>query len=115
MSKAITFQEVYCASRLVNREEFETAFLREMLHPIGKPFSILVLMLRPAFFRDELSLISTIGSASEFKDFVASRNKLVDFTLYQIAPWRKLFGIRTSGRKLFQIGNKVSSKTFRDR
>ncbi len=112
MGESITFKEAYCVSRRLERDEFERAFLREVLYPIGKPLSIPLLMLHPSFFRDELSLISKIGSASEFKDFVAHRNKLVDFTLYQIAPWRKVAGIRTSGRKLFKIGDKVDSKTF---
>ncbi|MDB4746387.1 hypothetical protein OAG52_04295 [Verrucomicrobia bacterium] len=57
-------------------------------------------------------MISKIGNTVEFDSFVAHRNKLIDYTLYQLAPWRKIVGIRTSGRKLLQIGNEVESPSF---
>ena len=99
---------------MIREQSFEQSLLREVLYPLGKPFSIPLLIAHPHFFRDELELIKEIGRAVEFEGFAAKRNKLIDFTLYQIAPWRKLLGIRASGRKLFQIGNRVDSDSFRD-
>ena len=115
MSSQPSFQHAYCKSRNLEAAGFERAFLKEVLYPIGKPLSLLILTLHPNFFRDEFDLIAQIGNTTEFESFAARRNKLIDFTLYQIAPWRKLVGVRTSGRKLFHIGNKVGSDSFRDR
>lgn len=114
MSEAPTFRQAFCQSRSIDPSRFETSLLREVLYPLGKPFSLFVLTLHPRFFNDELALIARIGSTVDFEDFAASRNKLIDYTLYQIAPWRKVTGIRASGRKLFQIGNQVGSENFED-
>lgn len=109
------FRHVYCHSRRIEQSRFEKTLLREVLYPLGKPLSLIVLTIHPQFFSDELSMISKIGNTVEFDSFVANRNKLIDYTLYQIAPWRNIVGIRASGRKLLQIGNEVDSKSFVER
>lgn len=115
MTEALDFRHVFCHSRRIEQSRFDKTLLREVLYPLGKPLSLIVLTLYPQFFNDELNMISRIGSTVEFDSFVASRNKLVDYTLYQIAPWRKIAGIRASGRKLLQIGNQVDSQNFMER
>ena len=115
MTEPQTFQQAYCESRHLQPALFQQAFFKEVLYPLGKPLSLVILSLHPRFFSDEFDLISDIGISTEFEGFAARRNKLIDFTLYQIAPWRKVMGIRASGRKLFQIGNKVGADSFRDR
>jgi hypothetical protein len=109
------FRTIFCESRSVEPSSFEHAFLRETLHPIGKPLALLVLLLRPQLFVDELELIHRIGHTEEFADYILHRNRLIDYALYQIAPWRRIAGIRPSGRKLFAIGNRLNSDQFRDR
>lgn len=112
MTEASSFRQVYCHSRKIEQSRFEKALLCEVLYPLGKPLSLIALSLHPQLFNDELNLISKIGSSVEFDSFVANRNKLIDYTLYQIAPWRKMTGLRASGRKLLQIGNQVESQNF---
>ncbi|MDA7657189.1 hypothetical protein N8737_00665 [Verrucomicrobia bacterium] len=112
MKEESDFRHAYCHSRRIEHSRFDKALLREVLYPLGKPLSLIVLTLHPQFFSDELSMISKIGNTVEFDSFVAHRNKLIDYTLYQLAPWRKIVGIRTSGRKLLQIGNEVESPSF---
>jgi hypothetical protein len=115
MLEAPNFRHAFCQSRRIEPSRFEKTLLREVLYPLGKPLSLIVLTVYPKFFSEELSMISKIGNTVEFDSFAANRNKLVDYTLYQIAPWRKITGIRASGRKLLQIGNEVDSKSFMER
>ena len=115
MTETPDFRHVFCHSRRIEQSRFDKTLLREVLYPLGKPLSLIVLTLYPQFFNDELNMISKIGNTVEFVSFVAHRNKLIDYTLYQLAPWRKIAGIRASGRKLLQIGNEVGSSNFMER
>lgn len=96
-------------------DRFEVTFLKEVLYPPGKPLSLAFLAIRPSFFSHELGLITAMGQVDEFDTFASRRNTLIDYTLYQLAPWRKTVGLRVSGRKLLDIGNQLESDRFKPR
>ena len=115
MSERQSFRQVYCDSRRVVTDRFEITFLKEVLYPLGKPLSLTFLALRPSIFSHELALINAMGQVDEFDSFASRRNVLIDYTLYQLAPWRKTVGLRVSGRKLLDIGNQLDSDRFKPR
>ncbi len=106
-SEDISFRESYCLRYQIHPEVFEATFLKNILYPISKPLSLLALCLRPHTFEHELKHIERIGDATTDEQFTRERNRLIDFTLYQLPTWKKNLGLRISGRKVLDLANRL--------
>lgn len=96
---ALVFAELFCARFNCTRPAYERRAFRELLYGHAKPIAMLLWLLKPSFFAEDLRFIRQLGDATDLRDALSCAATFQDANAARKSLLRSWLKIRVSGFK----------------